>query len=85
MQSKMFKCPCCGFLTLSEQPPGTFEICPVCHWEDDNVQFNDPEYVGGANKISLSQARKNFLKFGACDEKFVKKVRKPLPEELLKF
>lgn len=48
-----FACPCCSFLTLTELPPGTFEICPVCYWEDDNVQFADPEYVGGANRINL--------------------------------
>ena len=42
----MYHCPCCGYRTLSEQPPGTFEICPVCYWEDDNVQFNDPTFRG---------------------------------------
>lgn len=77
-----FACPCCGFLTLSEKPPGTFEICPVCFWEDDKVQFNEPEYIGGANKVSLNQARKNFLKFGACEERFITKVRKPRLEEI---
>ena len=34
-----YACPCCGFLTLDEAPPGTFAICPVCFWEDDDVQF----------------------------------------------
>lgn len=32
-------CPCCDFLTLSEPPSGTFQLCPVCWWEDDNIQF----------------------------------------------
>ncbi|MCJ7836795.1 hydrolase [Cuneatibacter sp. NSJ-177] len=56
-----YKCPCCGSLSLSEPPPGTFEICPICGWEDDEVQFNDPDYEGGANRLSLNQAKKVFL------------------------
>jgi rubredoxin len=78
----MYPCPCCGYLTIGEQPPGTFEICPVCGWEDDNVQFEDPDYAGGANKVSLNQARQNFATFGATSQEAVKWVRKPLPEEL---
>ena len=57
---KKYKCPCCENLTLSEEPPGTFEICSLCGWEDDEVQFIDPDYEGGANKLSLNQARKLF-------------------------
>ncbi|MFN3326555.1 MAG: CPCC family cysteine-rich protein [Bryobacteraceae bacterium] len=78
----MYPCPCCGYLTIGEQPPGTFEICAVCGWEDDNVQFEDPNYAGGANKVSLNQARQNFATFGAKSQEAVKWVRKPLPEEL---
>ena len=57
---KKYKCPCCENLTLSEEPPGTFEICSLCGWEDNEVQFIDPDYEGGANKLSLNQARKLF-------------------------
>ena len=57
---KKYKCPCCENLTLSEEPPGTFEICSLCGWEDDAVQFIDPDYEGGANTLSLNQARKLF-------------------------
>ncbi len=80
----MYKCPCCGFLTLSESPPGTYEICPVCNWEDDYVQYNDPNYRGGANKESLNEARENFIKFGASSMKFIKEVRNPEPDEIPK-
>lgn len=59
-----FTCPCCGYLTLSEPPSGTFEICEVCGWEDDRVQLDDPDWVGGANGLSLRQAQKNFAMFG---------------------
>jgi hypothetical protein len=76
-----FPCPCCGFLTLSEQPPGTFSICPVCSWEDDNVQYADPAYEGGANGLSLNQARANFRDFGARCGADRSRVRAPRPDE----
>lgn len=81
-KNKNHVCPCCGFLTLSEPPPGTFEICPVCYWEDDDVQFNDPNYTGGANQDSLNQARQNFKKFGTSSMKYFGEVRKPYPNEV---
>ena len=52
-----FPCPCCGHLTLDEPPPGTYLICDVCGWEDDPIQFNDIDFEGGANEISLRRAR----------------------------
>ncbi|MBR2565522.1 MAG: hypothetical protein IKE29_12975 [Paenibacillus sp.] len=76
-----YACPCCEYLTLSEDPPGTFEICPVCYWEDDNLQYSDPERLGGANSISLREARKNFKKHGAISLEFLDAVRLPLQEE----
>lgn len=78
----MYQCPCCGYLTLAEKPPGTFEICPVCNWEDDNVQAADPTYEGGANGVSLEQARNNFAQFGAISRDAIGRVREPLPEEI---
>lgn len=77
----MFQCLCCGYATLGERPPGTFEICPVCYWEDDNLQAANPSLAGGANKICLEDARRNFLDFAAASREFVGRVRKPLPEE----
>jgi hypothetical protein len=76
-----YKCPCCGFRTLSEKPPGTFGICPVCLWEDDNAQYEDPNLEGGANRPSLTQAIKNFKEFGASDLQLKSKVRPPTAEE----
>ncbi len=79
---KCYPCPCCGFLTVTEKPPGTFEICPVCNWEDDNVQFNDIDFRGGANEESLREARENFKKFRASSPDDIKKVKPPLPDEI---
>jgi hypothetical protein len=78
----MFPCPCCGFLTIGEQPPGTYEVCPVCFWEHDKVQFEYPDYVGGANKVSLTQAKQNFARFGSASREFLTQVRQPLPNEI---
>jgi len=66
-KSKMYTCPCCGYKTLEEEPPGTFDICPVCFWEDDESQFNNPDIRGGANAESLREAQRNFLKTGTGD------------------
>ena len=75
-----FGCRCCGFLTLEEEPTGTFEICPVCWWEDDNAQAADLDFAGGANRVSLRQ--ENVRNFGACEARFVGNVRGALPEEI---
>jgi Cysteine-rich CPCC len=79
---KAYPCVCCGFLTISDAESGTFEICPVCYWEDDHVQFKDIDFEGGANEESLRKARQNFMKFGASSLKFLKNVRPPLPDEI---
>jgi hypothetical protein len=36
------------------------DICGVCKWEDDPIQNNDPDYSGGANHISLNEAKQAF-------------------------
>ena len=79
---KRYPCPCCGFLTLFENTHFTFDICPICNWEDDYVQFNDPDWEGGANDESLNQSRQNYKKFGATSLRHLKDVRAPLPEEI---
>jgi hypothetical protein len=75
-----FPCPCCGHLTLGE-PPGSYEICPICFWEDDLVQLRWPTYRGGANKPSLVEAQRNFAAIGACEERLLRYVRPPRPDE----
>lgn len=56
-----FRCWACGQLTLTEEPTGTYEICPNCGWEDDPVQQQNPTYSGGANTASLRDFRKSLL------------------------
>jgi hypothetical protein len=75
-------CPCCACRTLEPAPPGTFEICPVCWWEDDNVQFENPRFAGGANSVSLEEARSNYRAFGASEKGLRDRVRAPTDDEL---
>ena len=82
--ASLYPCPCCGNLTFDVAPPGTFEICPVCYWEDDEFQYRNPQAAGGANKVSLEVGRRNYRDFGACSEAFVSQVRAPRSEELPK-
>ncbi len=82
MSISRYPCPVCEHLTRDEMPTGTYSICPICFWEDDPVQADDPNYRGGANTVSLNEARANFLSFGASEERFRLVVRQPLPEEI---
>lgn len=82
MINRKYKCPCCGYFTFEEKPDNTFDICPVCFWEDDGVQLSKPDYAGGANHVSLNRARKNFKAFGASEERLVQYVRNPNEDEL---
>ena len=82
-----YACPCCGYQTLNKKSPGSHLICEICFWEDDPVQFEDHDFKGGANKVSLKYAQKNFLLFGASEKKYIKKSRKPNKKDVkdLKF
>ncbi|MBR5302373.1 MAG: hypothetical protein IKU38_06030 [Clostridia bacterium] len=39
-----------------------FDICDECGWENDPLQHDQPDYSGGANKISLNEARTAYSK-----------------------
>ena len=57
----VFKCPVCGKYTF-QSGPGSYEICPVCGWEDDKAQYKDPNLKGGANRLSLKEYKKQYEK-----------------------
>jgi hypothetical protein len=58
--SNEYTCPACGFLVF-DAPPGTYDICPICHWEDDHVQLRYPNLAGGANAKSLLECQQETL------------------------
>ena len=78
---RRFACPCCRYATLAGR--GHFEICPVCFWEDDGQDDHDATVArGGPNgALSLEDERRNYLAFGACDERSKVHVRPPRLEE----
>lgn len=56
--SNEYLCPCCEKHSFYEM--GGYEICPVCNWEDDPVQSKKPDLAGGANQMSLNEAREAY-------------------------
>ncbi|MCI7327124.1 CPCC family cysteine-rich protein [Hornefia butyriciproducens] len=51
----MIKCPVCGkheFENIDD-----YRVCPVCGWENEEYQRQCPNEDGGANRMSLNQAR----------------------------
>lgn len=48
-------CPVCGKHQFEYLD--FYEVCPVCGWEDDGLQRDEPDYEGGANRMSLNQAK----------------------------
>lgn len=74
-----FPCPSCGYIVFTDLP-GSYDICPICFWEDDIVQLAFPDMAGGANSVSLIEAQSNFTAHGVCKIRFKEKVR-PAKEE----
>jgi hypothetical protein len=80
-EPKKYKCPCCGYFTF-EKKERTYDICPVCFWEDDPFQYENPMMENGANHVSLAAARINYKHYSACDPEMRKYVRGPKKDEL---
>ena len=61
MEKQKYPCPSCGFLVFDESV-GSYDICPICGWEDDPVQLRHPMMKGGANGGSLFEYQEDILK-----------------------
>lgn len=84
--AQRYACPACGFLTM-EEPPGSFDICAVCGWEDDPAQCADPQMGGGANVASLLEAQAEAQRqfpLGSATEFERDPSWRPLPQEELR-
>ncbi len=59
-------CPVCGKYRFDE----AYEICEICGWENDPVQKKNPGLAGGANALSLNEARRAYQEklAGKADE-----------------
>ncbi len=49
-------CPCCRESTII----ALFDICPICGWEHNLTQLEDPDFTGGPNILSLNQTKEWF-------------------------
>jgi len=48
--NKAYPCACCGHMAFERQP-GSYDVCPICWWEDDEVQLRPNWWnFGGPNK-----------------------------------
>jgi Cysteine-rich CPCC len=75
-----YPCPCCGHVVFGE-PPGSYDICPICFWEDDNLQLRWPSWAGGANRPSLIESQRTYRQEGAMEFRFTGMVRGAAADE----
>ena len=61
MDNQECPCPSCGFYTTGGVSFGSYNICPLCGWEDDPVQMANPALRGGANGGSLIEYQREAL------------------------
>ena len=62
MENEYKKCVCCGNLEVPKGEDRLYYICNNCGWENDEIQNDKPNYSGGANKMSLNEAKKAYKK-----------------------
>ena len=55
MRSKYTICPVCE--EFSFEIPDDFDICHICGWENDGLQRDQKDYWGGANSLSVNEAK----------------------------
>ncbi|MEU4763995.1 CPCC family cysteine-rich protein [Actinosynnema sp. NPDC023794] len=79
-ETGLIACPCCGYATLGERHG--WEICDICFWEDDGQDDHNADLRSPPNDgLTLIEARENFARIGACNQRCTKFVRPPRPDE----
>ena len=53
-----YQCACCLNYVFDEL--GSYDFCPICGWQDESLQNEYMDYGGGANEMSIRQARAAF-------------------------
>lgn len=64
-------CPICEKYQFNDY----FEICPICFWENDDVQNKQPDFSGGANNLSLNEYKKRWNKLTNIMPKLMDKYK----------
>lgn len=57
---KAFLCPVCGKYFFDRF--GDDDVCEVCGWENDPIQYDNPDETRCCNRMSLNQAREAWKK-----------------------
>ena len=60
-----YPCPVCGNKYLDEEY-GSFEICPICGWEEDGIQQLYPDETGINKAWTLNNAKKRGIMEKHC-------------------
>ena len=68
-KSVKYPCPVCGEMCMSE-PSGSFDICPVCGWEEDGYQQRHPDETGANGKWTLNKAKETWKRGKTLFESF---------------
>ena len=55
MESENTICPICENYFF--EFPDDYDICPICGWENDGLQRDKRDYWGGANTLSVNEAK----------------------------
>ena len=64
-------CPICE----KHQFEDSYDICPVCFWENDGYQYDEPDFYGGANNLSLNGYKKRWNKLTNIMPKLMNKYK----------
>ncbi len=72
----LYECPCCNYKTLHFS--GEYDICPLCHWEDDGMR--ETNQYSAVNHMTLLEGRRrckqsDVLNIGICKYAVGKKLQ----------
>lgn len=81
--TKKHLCPVCRKHCFSEY--GSYEICPVCKWEDDPVQGKDHCFYGGANNLSVNESQLYYYLKGRPASEKLAQLEKEFADDTKKF